>query len=106
MCGIAGCYGATSSDVVHDMTATLAHRGPDDQGIYVAPNGSATFGHRRLSIIDLANGKQPLANEAGTVWVTYNGEIYNHVELRHELIAAGHRFSTACDTEVLVHGEE
>lgn len=106
MCGIAGCFGATELDVVERMTRVMVHRGPDEQGTYTAPDHTVTFGHRRLSIIDLAHGQQPLANEDGTVWVAYNGEIYNHAELRAELQEAGHRFATSCDTEVLVHGWE
>ncbi|MEM7165937.1 MAG: asparagine synthase (glutamine-hydrolyzing) [Planctomycetota bacterium] len=106
MCGIAGCVGSTAVEIIEKMSAALTHRGPDDHGTYVAPNGKVTFGHRRLSIIDLAHGQQPLSNEDGTVWVSYNGEIYNHAALRDELVSAGHRFATTCDTEVLVHGWE
>jgi asparagine synthase (glutamine-hydrolysing) len=83
------------------MTASLAHRGPDGDGLYL--DGPVGLGHRRLSIIDLAGGAQPMANEDGTVWVTYNGELYNELELRAELEARGHRYHTASDTESLVH---
>src|SRR5437016_4274739 len=83
------------------MSATLVHRGPDSDGSFV--DGGVGLAARRLSIIDLAGGDQPIANEDGTVHVVQNGEIYNHEELRRELEAAGHRFRTRCDTEVLVH---
>jgi asparagine synthase (glutamine-hydrolysing) len=86
------------------MNAQISHRGPDDCGIYL--DRFIGFGHRRLSVIDLAKGKQPLGNEDGTVWVTYNGEIYNHKDLRPELLKKGHSFVTDCDTEVIVHAYE
>jgi asparagine synthase (glutamine-hydrolysing) len=86
------------------MCETLAHRGPDDQGIYNGEN--VALGTRRLSIIDLQRGHQPLSNEDGTVWVSYNGEIYNYPDLREELISRGHKFQTRTDTETLVHGYE
>ncbi|MEX2628690.1 MAG: XrtA/PEP-CTERM system amidotransferase [Tistlia sp.] len=108
MCGIAGLFdlrGRRPLDParVERMTAALAHRGPDGSGFHHEPGLS--LGHRRLSIVDLAGGGQPMANEDGTVLTTYNGEIYNHEALRREL-ADGHRFETRCDTEVLVHGWE
>lgn len=83
------------------MTGSLRHRGPDGEGTYRADG--VGLGHRRLSIIDLDTGAQPLSNEDGTVWITYNGEIYNFPELRRELEARGHRFRTRSDTEVIVH---
>jgi len=86
------------------MCAAMVHRGPDDEG-GVHLDG-VTLGMRRLSIIDLAGGHQPMHNEDSTVWVVQNGEIYNHLELRRQLIAAGHAFATQSDTEVLVHGYE
>ncbi len=86
------------------MLGTIVHRGPDDQGIH--DGGHAVLGVRRLKIIDLEGGHQPLSNEDGTVWVVYNGEIYNHAALHQELEAKGHRFTTRCDTEVLVHAWE
>jgi asparagine synthase (glutamine-hydrolysing) len=86
------------------MAATLEHRGPDSDGFLV--DGEVGLGARRLSIIDLEGGDQPIANEDGTVHVVQNGEIYNHQELRVELERAGHRFRTRCDTEVLVHSYE
>ncbi len=86
------------------MCQTLFHRGPDDQGFL--QDGAAAFGMRRLSIIDLASGHQPISNEAGTIWVVFNGEIYNYRELRRRLEALGHRFRTHSDTEVIVHAYE
>jgi asparagine synthase (glutamine-hydrolysing) len=86
------------------MTATLQHRGPDDLGSYVA--GPVGLGHRRLSIIDLETGHQPLSNEDGSVWIVYNGELYNYQEIRANLEKAGHRFATLSDTEVIVHAYE
>ena len=83
------------------MNDTLRHRGPDDEGIFVGPG--IGLGHRRLSIIDVAGGHQPLSNEDGTIWVLLNGEIYNYSELRSVLIGKGHRFSTNSDTEAIVH---
>ena len=86
------------------MTAVIAHRGPDSDGFHVS-NGVG-LGFRRLSIIDLSTGDQPLANEDGTIWVVFNGEIYNFAEIRSELEACGHRFRTHSDTEVIVHAYE
>lgn len=105
MCGIAGFVnaGGTLADrsIAERMTATIAHRGPDGDGFLV--DGPAALGHRRLSIIDVDGGGQPMSNENGSVWVTYNGELYNEPALRAEMIAKGHRYKTACDTESLVH---
>lgn len=105
MCGICGIVwndrNRTAPGLIERMTTQLAHRGPDGHGYFEQPGVS--FGHRRLSIIDLSGGGQPLANEDETVWVTFNGEIYNFQELRPPLEAAGHQFRTRSDTEVLVH---
>jgi asparagine synthase (glutamine-hydrolysing) len=105
MCGIAGFVNrsgvAADREIVERMTARLAHRGPDGDGIYVS--GPVALGHRRLSIIDVSGGAQPLANEDCSIWVTYNGELYNELDLRPELEAAGHRYRTQSDTESLVH---
>jgi asparagine synthase (glutamine-hydrolysing) len=104
MCGICGSVGGAGEgerENVERMVRALAHRGPDDDGIRVG--ATATLGHRRLTIIDLDQGRQPLSNEDDSIWITYNGEIYNYRELREELIAAGHRFRTHTDTEVIVH---
>jgi asparagine synthase (glutamine-hydrolysing) len=86
------------------MVGALRHRGPDEFGLY--RDRRAALGHARLSIIDLATGQQPLCNEDGSLWVVFNGEIFNYVELRAELIALGHRFRTRSDTEVIVHAHE
>jgi asparagine synthase (glutamine-hydrolysing) len=107
MCGICGVVGAgrpEGTDLVARMCAALVHRGPDDEGIHNSEG--VTFGARRLSIIDLEGGHQPMHNEDSTVWVVQNGEIYNHRELRDLLVAAGHSFNTQADTEVLAHGYE
>src|ERR671926_162973 len=101
ICGIATSRGPVDPSRLAEMSATLVHRGPDSDGSFV--DGGVGLAARRLSIIDLAHGDQPIANEDGTVHVVQNGEIYNHEELRRELEAAGHGFRTRCDTEVLVH---
>lgn len=106
MCGICGWLNVqqdhyVDGEVLQRMNDTLAHRGPDGEGLYMV--GNVGLGHRRLSIIDVAAGKQPLCNEDSTVWVTFNGEIYNYVELIEELQGKGHTFKTRSDTEVLVH---
>ena len=86
------------------MTDTIVHRGPDDDGYFF--DGPVGLGMRRLSIIDLEGGSQPIANEDGSIRIVYNGEIYNYRELRRELEAAGHVFATRADTEVVVHAYE
>lgn len=106
MCGIAGFAGARmrgeeARGVLERMIATLAHRGPDGHGVFV--DRDAGLAHARLAVIDLETGAQPMDNGHGTVWVSFNGEIYNHVELRRMLEAHGHRFHTRSDTEVIVH---
>jgi asparagine synthase (glutamine-hydrolysing) len=104
MCGIAGFVlrnGKANADSVRMMTDLIRHRGPDDEGIYT--DGSCGLGMRRLSIIDLNTGHQPICNEDGTIWVVFNGEIYNYQELRDDLIGRGHHFITRSDTEALVH---
>jgi len=106
MCGIAGFAGwalgpEEAGSTVRRMCDAIVHRGPDDSGYFVAPE--VALGMRRLSIIDVAGGRQPIANEDGSVQVVFNGEIYNHHELRRELIAQGHRFRTQSDTETIVH---
>jgi len=110
VCGIAGIARAHARKQGADeaalgrMAASLRHRGPDGWGVYAGAR--VGLAHTRLSIVDVAGGAQPLANEDGQVLVTYNGEVYNHAELRRELEGAGHRFGTRCDTEVLVHAYE
>ena len=106
MCGIAGILKFEKGERVEPgllrlMCNAMVHRGPDDEGIYA--QGCVGLGMRRLSIIDLATGHQPISNEDGTVWIVFNGEIYNHAVLRDQLIARGHRFATHCDTEAIVH---
>jgi asparagine synthase (glutamine-hydrolysing) len=106
MCGIAGIVqtdrdGAVDNAAVHRMCEAIVHRGPDDEGIFV--KAGVGLGMRRLSIIDLAGGHQPVFNEDKTIWVVFNGEIYNFPELRSELEKRGHRFYTHTDTEVIVH---
>ncbi|MEN9604754.1 MAG: hypothetical protein RJB39_439, partial [Candidatus Parcubacteria bacterium] len=107
MCGIAGYVNYKKTQDANLLSKGLdciTHRGPDDDGVYVRPE--FTMGMRRLSIIDIAHGKQPMENEDGTVQVVFNGELYNHLELRAELIDKGHVFKTNSDTECLVHGYE
>jgi asparagine synthase (glutamine-hydrolysing) len=104
ICGVAGGDAAESRELVGRMCAAMVHRGPDDEGSMQLDG--VTLGMRRLSIIDVAGGHQPIHNEDSTVWVVQNGEIYNHLELRDVLVAAGHSFMTQSDTEVLVHGYE
>ena len=106
MCGICGKLNfdrdkPVSSGLLKRMADTISHRGPDDEGYY--RSGPVGLGFRRLSIIDLAMGHQPLSNEDGTVWIVFNGEIYNFEELREDLLARGHMFRTRTDTEVIVH---
>jgi asparagine synthase (glutamine-hydrolysing) len=109
MCGICGIlsYGWSTEDsgsVVVAMRDAMEHRGPDDAGSYVSPDGAVALGHRRLSIVDLSPaGHQPMTNEDGTLWIVFNGEIYNHVQLRSELEAKGHTYKSRSDTETLLH---
>jgi len=108
MCGIAGFVTQAGSrdarTVLEDMTASIRHRGPDDCGVYCDPY--AFLGHRRLSIIDVAAGHQPMCSEDGDRWITYNGEIFNHADLRCDLERAGHQYRTKCDTETILHAYE
>ena len=106
MCGITGKLNFSSQDpidieLINRMCNVIRHRGPDDSGIYLHHN--VGLGMRRLSIIDLDKGKQPISNEDKTVWVVFNGEIYNFLELRKELESKNHIFRTNSDTEVIVH---
>lgn len=106
MCGVAGIVdfaarGMANRDNIERMIATLHHRGPDGRGVRV--DGPVALGHTRLSIIDLATGDQPIRNEDGSVWVVFNGEIFNYLELREDLASRGHQFYTHSDTEVIVH---
>ncbi len=114
MCGIAGFIGLlaniSSSNVLHGMSAAITHRGPDDDGFLEVTTRDSRYqvglAHRRLSIIDLSTGHQPIGNEDGTIQVIFNGEIYNFHSLRNELIALGHYFATNSDTETIVHAYE
>lgn len=106
MCGVAGIYHnnpevVVSQQTLKNMVKLLHHRGPDEEGYWISNN--IGLGHARLSIIDLSSGKQPIHNEDKTIWVVFNGEIFNYVELRQDLIAQGHIFYTKSDTEVIVH---
>jgi asparagine synthase (glutamine-hydrolysing) len=107
MCGLSGFVGRGDRQDLERATRVLRHRGPDGEGFFVDPDTGVHLGHRRLAILDLAGGGQPMWNEDGTVAVIHNGEIYNHLELRRHLVARGHHFtSDHSDTEVLVHGYE
>src|SRR5512145_145545 len=106
MCGIAGlvaCDQVLPDDAerVVRMRDVLAHRGPDDSGLFT--DSHAVLGHRRLSIVDLATGHQPMCDEEARTWIVFNGEIYNHADVRRELEMAGHRYRTRSDTETIVH---
>jgi len=108
VCGIVGEFAyqagslALDEDTLWRMTDALEHRGPDDRGIHFDAERGVALGHRRLSIVDLGGGHQPLANDDGSLWIVYNGEVYNHAELRKELEESGVRFRTRCDTEVIL----
>src|SRR5713101_3629092 len=120
MCGIVGIVDSSARPpdeaALRDMCAAIVHRGPDDEGYFVSygsgsggqfqGGASAGLGMRRLAIIDLQTGKQPIHNEDGTVWVVLNGEIYNYPEIRREMEAKGHQFYTQSDTEAIVHAYE
>lgn len=117
MCGICGILyldkgRLVDENILTQMRDVLSHRGPDDMGLYISGKGkeqregnglAVGLGHRRLSIVDLSTGHQPMSNEDGSVWIVCNGEIYNHNELRQELVAKGHRFQTNSDTESIIH---
>src|SRR5207249_366761 len=107
MCGIAGQFNfqrrePVERETIVRMTRSIAHRGPDDEGFFIS--GPVGLGSRRLSIIDLAGGHQPMSDAEASVWITFNGEIYNYKELRAELQSKGHQFRTNSDTEVIIHG--
>ena len=105
MCGIAGILKfdgrPANAGLLEPMIATLGHRGPDGSGVFA--QNEVGLAHARLSIIDLAGGHQPMSIDNGNLWITFNGEIFNYVELREELIQKGHKFSTRSDTEVILH---
>lgn len=109
MCGICGIFNYASEQpidlvTINKMCSVMTHRGPDDEGLYIDEN--IGLGMRRLSIIDLKTGHQPISNEDKSVWIVFNGEIYNHCLIRKELESSGHRFSTSSDTEAIVHAYE
>ncbi len=114
MCGICGIIGSDVNKAVTErqllaMKRVLTHRGPDDHGVYLAPQKGrirAALGHQRLSIVDLEGGHQPMSNEGGDIWITYNGEIYNHQELRKDLQKRRHVYKTRSDTETILHAYE
>lgn len=112
MCGICGIYSFQSveevkEDTIISMRDQMVHRGPDGGGVWISPDRKIGFGHRRLSIIDLSDaGHQPMANEDGQIWITYNGEIYNHNNLRPYLQQKGHVYRSHCDTETIIHHYE
>ena len=106
MCGICVATGRHAPRLVELMSAALIHRGPDDEGMHHDPASGVALGARRLSVVDVAGGHQPLSDESGTVWAVLNGEIYNYPSLREHLQKAGHQFRTRTDTEVLVHAYE
>src|SRR3954447_6550631 len=107
MCGICGIAiprrsgRAVDRELLVRMRDVITHRGPDDAGLYL--NGHIGLGHRRLSIVDVAGGHQPMTNEHGSVQIVFNGEIYNHLALRPKLLANGHRYANNSDTETIVH---
>jgi asparagine synthase (glutamine-hydrolysing) len=108
MCGICGVFNFGRSEpvtpeLVEAMSDTMLHRGPDDGGLYMSPDHRVGLGFRRLSIVDLVGGHQPMANETDDVWIVFNGEIYNHADHRSELERRGHRYRTRADTETIVH---
>lgn len=106
MCGICGVVGQADEQLIRNMLARIAHRGPDDEGVYVAETSAdrVGLGHRRLSIIDLSTaGHEPMPDASGQIWLTYNGEIYNFKELRRELENSGHRFRSNTDAEVIIY---
>src|SRR5215471_10952909 len=107
MCGICGQFNyqrqePVDPEAIRSMTRTMFHRGPDDEGYFLS--GALGLGFRRLSIIDLSGGHQPMSDFEESVWVVFNGEIYNFPELKSELESRGHRFRTRSDTEVIIHG--
>ena len=105
MCGLAGILNLNHPSPIDDtvlgrMVSVIGHRGPDESGLYL--DNQVGLGHCRLSIIGLSKGGQPIGNEDGTLWIVYNGEVFNYLELKEELKARGHRFSTSTDTEVIL----
>lgn len=106
MCGILGIIGKSDSEKHRKMLEILAHRGPDGEGEWQSPSSSVWIGHKRLAIIDPERGQQPISNEDGSIWITFNGCVYNYLELAQKLRRSGHTFKTYTDTEVIVHAYE
>ncbi|HEX2868552.1 MAG TPA: asparagine synthase (glutamine-hydrolyzing) [Ignavibacteriales bacterium] len=111
MCGIFGIFNfknqnPVDKELLKQSTRLMSHRGPDGEGYFVDQNAGVALGHRRLSIIDLNTGDQPMTNEDETIWITFNGEIYNYLEIKEYLLKKGHTFRTRSDTEVLIHAYE
>jgi asparagine synthase (glutamine-hydrolysing) len=111
MCGISGVYNYRDNQpvpehLIKQMGETLAHRGPDDEGVYICNEAGIALSHRRLSIIDLKGGHQPMTNEDKSIWIVFNGEIYNYKSLSRELAALGHCFKSMSDTETIIHAYE
>lgn len=107
MCGIVGVIQGQNTvqpKMLHDMIRAIAHRGPDDEGVFV--DHGVGLGHKRLSIIDARNGHQPMTNEDGSLWIVFNGAVYNYLEIRQDLVKLGHDIKTYCDTEVILHAYE
>ena len=108
MCGFIGFVDSINKkekkEIIKKMADLIKHRGPDGEGYFVDNN--IALGHRRLSIVDLKNGSQPMYNEDKTIAIIFNGEIYNHLKLKEELEKSDHQFQSNCDTEVLIHGYE
>ena len=104
MCGIIGALNVGDESLLHKMCENIVHRGPDEEGIFKEEN--IGLGIRRLSIIDIDGGKQPISNETHDIWTVFNGEIYNYKEIQSELIKKGHKFQTNSDTETIVHAYE
>ncbi len=107
MCGIAGIIRrdvVVEEQAIKNMMQAIAHRGPDDEGVFI--DGGIGLGHKRLSIMDPKNGHQPMCNEDGTVWIVFNGAIYNYLEIRQDLVKKGHDIKSYCDTEVIIHAYE
>src|SRR5437867_1528163 len=104
MCGICGIVESPDFSAIERMTSSLAHRGPDDSGVERFPEAALDLGHRRLSIIDLSpRGRQPMANGDGSMWISFNGEIYNYRELKAKFDLTRYRFASETDTEVILH---
>ena len=106
MCGICGIVNFNRNDTINpeilvEMRDVMIHRGPDDEGLYI--NQNVGFGFRRLSIVDISSGHQPMCNEDGDIWIVFNGEIYNHSIIRKELLSKGHIYKTKSDTETIIH---